>query len=73
MFDQTEESFSGFMPMIDQINVSKEITMINTEGELISAHTINLKTRDGSDNVFSISNNDLMRLCFLVMKVIQSD
>lgn len=73
MFDETEDSFSGFMPMISQINVSKEITMMNTEGELISAHTINLRTRDGSDNVFSISNNDLMRLCFLVMKIIQAD
>lgn len=73
MFDETEESFSGFMPMISQVHITKEIAMINTEGDLVTAHTLTLKTRDGSDHVFSITNNDLMRLCFLAMKVINID
>lgn len=73
MFDEKEDSFSGFMPMINQVHITKEIAMINTEGDLVSAHTLSLKTRDGSDHVFSISNSDLMRLCFLIMKVIQAD
>lgn len=73
MFDEKEESFSGFMPMINQVHITKETAMINTEGDLIAAHTINIKTRDGSDHVFSIANSDLMRLCFLITKVINMD
>lgn len=66
-------SFSGFMPMISQINLTQETTMLNTEGELVRAHTVNIETRDGSNYVFSIDNYDLMRLCFLIQKVILQD
>jgi hypothetical protein len=65
-----ESSFSGFMPMIEQINLTKETSMLSTEGDLIHAHTFTIKTRDGNVNVFSITNNDLMRLFFLINKVI---
>jgi hypothetical protein len=68
-----ENEFSGFMPMIHQINISKETPMINTEGELVTAHTFNVQTKDGSDHVFSITNYDLMRLCFLIQKVITNE
>ena len=68
-----DNSFSGFMPMIDQIQLTKEATMLNTEGELVKAHTFNVKARDGSDYVFSIDNRDLMRLSFLIMKVLTQD
>ena len=65
-----EESFSGFMPMINQVNLTEEMTMLNTEGELVMAHTIKLTTREGSDYVFSVDNHDLMRLYFLIGKVL---
>lgn len=65
-----EESFSGFMPMIEQINLTKETSMLSTEGDLTHAHTFTIKTRDGNLNVFSIMNTDLMRLFFLINKVI---
>ena len=65
-----EESFSGFMPMIEQINLTKETSMLSTEGDLTHAHTFTIKTRDGNVNVFSITNNDLMRLFFLINKII---
>lgn len=68
-----DNSFSGFMPMIDQIQITKETTMLNTEGELVKAHTFQVKARDGSDYVFSIDNYDLMRLSFLIMKVLSQD
>lgn len=67
-----ESSFSGFMPMIEQINLTKETSMLSTEGDLIHAHTFTIKTRDGNVNVFSITNNDLMRLFFLINKVISN-
>jgi len=69
----SEDLFSGFMPMINQVHVTKETAMINTEGDLLSAHTIKIQTKDGSDHVFSISNHDLMRLCFLITKVVSPD
>ena len=65
-----EESFSGFMPMIEQINLTKETSMLSTDGDLTHAHTFTNKTRDGNVNVFSIMNTDLMRLFFLINKVI---
>lgn len=68
-----ENSFSGFMPMINQIQITKEATMLNTEGDLVKAHTFNIKARDGSDYVFSIDNYDLMRLSFLITKVLNQD
>jgi hypothetical protein len=65
-----EESFSGFMPMISQINLTKEMSMLSVEGELMQAHTFTVNTREGNQHVFSIMNHDLMRLFFLINKVI---
>jgi hypothetical protein len=73
MSDSQDFSFSGFMPMIDTIKITKEIQMLNTEGELINAHSITIVTKDNSEYVFSISNYDLMRMTFLIPKVIGLD
>ena len=70
MPDEIEDLFSGFMPMINQVHITKETAMLNTDGDLVTAHTISIKTRDGSDYVFSIGNYDLMRLFFLISKVV---
>lgn len=67
--DLQSNEFSGFMPMIDSINISPANTMITTEGNLVRAHTFNLITKDGSNYVFSMDPVDLMRLAFLVFKV----
>lgn len=73
MSENVENSFSGFMPTIDQINLSGLITMINTEGDLVSGHVLSIKSKDGSDHIFSISDYDLMRLAFLITKIINSN
>jgi hypothetical protein len=44
--------------------------MINTEGDLIKAHSVKITTRDGVEYIFSIDTIDLMKLSFLIMKVI---
>jgi hypothetical protein len=62
--------FDGFMPMIDGVNITPSISMINTDGDLIKAHSIKITTRDGVDYVFSMDTFDLMKLCFLIMKVV---
>jgi len=66
-------SFSGFMQMINQVFVTQESTMLDTEGGLINAHSIKINTKDGSEYVFSILNHDLMRLAFLIFKVVNSE
>lgn len=68
----SQDSFSGFMPMIDSINITEQVSMINNNGDLVFAHTFAIITRDGKEFVFSIENQDLMRLCFLIMKIINS-
>lgn len=65
-----EMSFSGFMPMISQINLTEEMVMLNTDGDLVSAHTLKITTREGNDTLFSIDGHDLMRLYFLIGKVL---
>ena len=65
-----ENSFDGFMPMIDGVNLTPSISMINTEGDLIKAHSVKITTREGVDFIFSIETNDLMRLFLLIMKVV---
>lgn len=60
--------FDGFMPMIDEVILSKSTSMINTNGELVNAHSIKIKTRDGLESFYSIESENLMRLFFLIMK-----
>jgi len=56
--------------MVKQINVSQIMEMINTEGDLIHAHSIVVDTRENKEFVFSISQKDLVRLYFLLHKVL---
>ncbi len=72
MSEENNNSFSGFMPMISNINITPEISMINTDGDLLTAHTFSIIVRDGTEYVFSIDNTDLMKLCFLITKVINN-
>lgn len=69
MTDDLKESFSGFMPAIKNINISSEISMMDSNGELINAHAVAIIVSDGTEYIFSINNHDLMRLFFLIAKV----
>lgn len=64
-----ENSFDGFMPMISYVNVSEASVMLDTEGNLTRAHTVNIVTKSGDNYVFSMDPVDLMRLAFLLIKV----
>ena len=55
-------SFSGFMPMVSNITIGQITTMINTEGELVEAHSITVRVVDGTEYVFSITAENLMKL-----------
>lgn len=70
MDQQKEDSFSGFMPMVGQVKITKETTMLGSQGELVKAHGMTVVTKDGSEYVFSIDSSDLMKLFFLSMRVL---
>jgi len=55
------------------VYVTQESTMLDTQGGLVSAHSIKLNTTDGSEYMFSISNHDLLRFAFLIFKVVNSE
>lgn len=62
--------FSGFTPLVHQVDISKETSMIATSGDIVKAHVITVQTKDGSEYVFSIENTDLIRLLLLINKVL---
>jgi hypothetical protein len=64
------KNYSGYMPMINQIDISPSMEMINTDGKLIHAHSFVIQTRENKDFVFSIAERDLVRLYFLLHKVL---
>ena len=64
------EDFSGFMPMVSNVTIGQLATMLNTEGELVEAHSVSIKVVDGTEYVFSITAENLMRLYFLIPKAI---
>jgi hypothetical protein len=65
------QNYSGYMPMVNQVNISPSIEMINTDGKLIHAHSFVIQTRENKDFVFSIAERDLVRLYFLLHKVLE--
>lgn len=73
MSNEFDSGFSGFMPMIGQVNVSEAIQMLSTEGDLVKAHTIRITTKEGNEYVFSIDPSDLMRLTFLLLRIAGND
>jgi hypothetical protein len=67
----TEDNFfSGFMPMVSNVTIGQRTTMLNTEGDLVEAHSISIKVVEGTEYVFSITTENLMKLYFLIPKAL---
>ena len=62
--------FSGFAQLLHKIDISQETSMISNNGEIVKGHIISLETKDGSEYIFSIENNDLIRLMLLINKIL---
>lgn len=56
--------------MVSNITIGQITTMINTEGELVEAHSIAVKVVDGTEYVFSMTTENLMKLYFLIPKAL---
>lgn len=62
--------FSGFMPAVKNIEITPPTSMITTEGGLVSGHIVKLTFGDDSEVVFSASDEQLKKLFFIILKVI---
>jgi hypothetical protein len=64
------DDLTGFLPSMQSIQISESNQMITTDGDLISAHSVRLRLRDGSDIVFSITEEELQKLFFVILKAL---
>jgi len=66
----SEFNFSGFMPALKNIEITPPTSMITTEGGLINGHMIKVTFGDGSEIVFSATDDQLQKMFFLILKII---
>jgi len=64
------DDLTGFLPSMQSIQISESNQMITTDGDLISAHSVRLRLRDGSDIVFSVTEEELQKLFFVILKAL---
>jgi hypothetical protein len=64
------DDLTGFLPSMQSIQISESNQMITTDGDLISAHSVRLRLRDGSDIVFSVTEEELQKLFFVLLKAL---
>jgi acyl carrier protein len=63
------ESFSGFLPILQDINITEETSLMLTDGELASGHLVRLIMTNEEEVMFSISKDKLQSLFFLLGKI----
>jgi hypothetical protein len=66
----SEFDFAGFMPAVKNIEITPSTSMITTEGGLINGHIFKITFGDGSQSLFSVSDEQLQKLFFLILKVV---
>lgn len=60
------------MPVIHNIDISEKLAMMNDAGDLVDAHIFSIENSSGTEYTFSISDYDLMRLFFLIGKILHN-
>lgn len=65
-----QDDIAGFMPSMESIQVSDRNTMITTDGDLINGYSVRLRLHDGSDIIFSMTEEELQKLFFVILKVL---
>jgi hypothetical protein len=65
---QDENGFDGYMPSLQNVEISLSTPMITTEGDLIKGHTVRLSLGDSSQVVFSCTEDQLQKLFFMILK-----
>lgn len=68
----SEFDFSGFMPAVKNIEITPPTSMITTDGGLINGHILKITFGDDTEVVFSASDDQLQKLFFLILKVINN-
>lgn len=65
-----DKSLDGYVPSLDSFEITPELSMITTNGDLIKGHNVRLILKDGSDIMFSMTVEELHKLFFLVLKTL---
>lgn len=65
-----ENAFDGFMPSLQNVEISGATSMITTDGDLLEGHTVQLSLGDDSKVVFSCTEQQLQGIFFLIMKTL---
>jgi len=65
-----DKDLDGFVPSLESFEITPQLSMITTDGDLIEGHNVRLILRDGSNIVFSLSVQELQKLFFLIMKTL---
>lgn len=60
------------MPIIEDINITSETSLMTTDGSLIAAHIVTLRMTNKEEIVFSISKDKIQSLFFLLGKMLMA-
>ena len=65
-------TFAGFMPAVKNIEITPPTAMITTEGGLINGHVLKLTFVNNQEVIFSVTEDQLQKLFFLILKTINT-
>jgi hypothetical protein len=65
-----EFDFSGFMPALKNIEITPSTSMITTEGGIMTGHIIKVTLGNDEEVVFSVGEDQLQKMFFLILKII---
>lgn len=66
----SSESFSGFLPVVKDINITDMTSFLTTNGDLMNGHIVKIISGDGNESYYSISHDQLRSIFFLAMKIL---
>lgn len=66
----SSESFSGFLPVVKDINITGVTSLLTTNGDLMDGHIIKIVNNDGLESYFSLNHEQLRSLFFVLMKLL---
>lgn len=67
-----DEVFSGFMPAMKNIQITDQTPMITADGSLINGHIVKITLGDDSEIILSVMEDQLQKLFFLILKVLNT-
>jgi len=64
------ESFSGFLPIVKDINITDATSFLTTNGDLMDGHIVKIISGDGNESYYSVTHDQLRSMFFLLIKIL---